>query len=105
MVGGHYSAYVRQHRVNPLSDALTHSTAAVTVNGGTECLTRRPTVADVSECSRPSIGATVAVEHSQHASAASEDDRWYYFTDTRVRLTSLAEVLQREAYILFYERV
>ena len=32
-------------------------------------------------------------------------DRWYYFTDTRIKECLLDEVLSRAPYVLFYKRI
>lgn len=55
------------------------------------------------------------VRHQQSTSSPSRerefdlestlDDQWYYISDSHVRKSSLSEVLDCQAYILFYERL
>ena len=35
----------------------------------------------------------------------SDNEKWYYISDSRVTEVSLAKVLKVQAYILFYERI
>ena len=37
--------------------------------------------------------------------SSTMDDQWYYISDSHVRKSSLSEVLECQAYILFYERL
>ena len=98
--GGHYTAYVKLRPSNLEKSASDYYSPPTARNEEIHTL-----LAEIERKSRELAQNKLNCDDDENADPKTNENKWYYISDTSVTEVSEEKVLRCQAYLLFYERI